>query len=201
MRSQPSGEGNGRPRPRKTYDKKDFPVSNVRRFLEPGPIVLVSSAWKGETNIMTMGWHMIMEFEPSLVGCYIWSENHSRRHGPQEQGVRDQHPDRRLAAKVVGIGNSSGRDIDKFAKFGLTAAPGAKVMAPLIAECYANFECRLDDASLINKYSLFVWEVVKAHVAQSPKYPRTMHYRGDGEFMISGTNTSRYRHLFRPEML
>jgi len=26
---------------------------------------------------MTMGWHMIMEFEPSLVGCYIWSENHS----------------------------------------------------------------------------------------------------------------------------
>ena len=28
----------------KTYDKKDFPVSNVRRFLEPGPIVLVSSA-------------------------------------------------------------------------------------------------------------------------------------------------------------
>ena len=26
------------------YSKKDFPVSNVRRFLEPGPIVLVSSA-------------------------------------------------------------------------------------------------------------------------------------------------------------
>jgi len=62
----------------KTHDKKDFPVSNVRRFLEPGPIVLVSSAYRGKFNIMTMGWHMIMEFEPSLVGCYIWSENHSR---------------------------------------------------------------------------------------------------------------------------
>ena len=45
-----------------TYTKKDFPIANVRRFLEPGPIVLVSSAHKGETNIMTMGWHMIMEF-------------------------------------------------------------------------------------------------------------------------------------------
>ena len=64
--------------PPSAYDKQDFPVANVRRFLEPGPIVLVSSAHKGETNIMTMGWHMIMEFEPSLVGCYIWSENHSR---------------------------------------------------------------------------------------------------------------------------
>jgi flavin reductase (DIM6/NTAB) family NADH-FMN oxidoreductase RutF len=48
------------------YTKKDFPVWNIRRFLEPGPIVLVSSAHKNETNIMTMGWHMVMEFSPSL---------------------------------------------------------------------------------------------------------------------------------------
>jgi hypothetical protein len=27
----------------KHYAKKDFPVSDIRRFLEPGPIVLVSS--------------------------------------------------------------------------------------------------------------------------------------------------------------
>jgi hypothetical protein len=26
--------------------KQDFPVSGIRRYLEPGPIVLVSSAWK-----------------------------------------------------------------------------------------------------------------------------------------------------------
>jgi len=99
------------------------------------------------------------------------------------------------------IGNCSGRDVNKFAKFGLTPQPAAKVVAPLISECYANFECRFHDASLVNKYSLFVWEVVKAHVARSPQYPRTLHYRGDGEFMISGTNTSRYRRLFKPEML
>jgi hypothetical protein len=33
------------------YKKRDFPVWEVRRFLEPGPIVLVTSAWRGETNI------------------------------------------------------------------------------------------------------------------------------------------------------
>src|ERR1700674_2907690 len=53
--------------------KIDFPVAKVRRYLDPGPIVLVSSAWKGETNIMTMGWHTVMEFEPSLIGCMISS--------------------------------------------------------------------------------------------------------------------------------
>ena len=60
----------------RTYDKQDFPVGKVRRFLEPGPIVLLSSV-DGQTNIMTMGWHMIMGFNPSLVGCYIWGQNHS----------------------------------------------------------------------------------------------------------------------------
>ena len=185
----------------KTYDKKDFPVSNVRRFLEPGPIVLVSSAWNGDTNIMTMGWHMIMEFEPSLVGCYIWTQNHSFEMVRKSKECVINIPTADIAAKVVGIGNTTGSKIDKFKKFGLTAAPATKVKAPLIAECFASFECRLADASLIDKYSLFVLEVVKAHVAKAPKYPRSIHYRGDGVFMIAGANTSRYRKLFRPEML
>ncbi len=33
------------------YRKFDYPVDDVRRFLEPGPIVLISSAWKGQRNI------------------------------------------------------------------------------------------------------------------------------------------------------
>jgi flavin reductase (DIM6/NTAB) family NADH-FMN oxidoreductase RutF len=183
------------------YTKRDFPTDKVRRFLEPGPIVLVSSAYKGETNIMTMGWHMIMEFEPSLVGCYIWTQNHSFEMIRRSKQCVINIPTEDLATKVVKVGNTSGRDIDKFAELGFTASPGTHVRAPLIDQCYANFECKLVDSSLIRKYSLFVFEVMKAHVATSPKYPKTIHYRGDGEFMISGANTSKYRKLFKPEML
>jgi flavin reductase (DIM6/NTAB) family NADH-FMN oxidoreductase RutF len=57
--------------------KVDLPVSKVRRYLEPGPIVLVTSAFGGARNIMTMGWHTVMEFTPSLVGCVIAAGNHS----------------------------------------------------------------------------------------------------------------------------
>ena len=185
----------------KPYHKKDFPVANIRRFLEPGPIVLVSSTWKGEKNIMTMGWHMVMEFQPSLIGCYIWSENHSFEMVRQSKQCVINIPTVDLAPRVVDIGNSSGRHIDKFAAFGLTARQATKVAAPLIQECYANLECELVDSSLIRTYSLFVLEVVKAHVASSPRYPRTIHYRGDGVFMISGENTSRYRRRFKPHML
>jgi flavin reductase (DIM6/NTAB) family NADH-FMN oxidoreductase RutF len=185
----------------KARGKRDFPVGEVRRFLEPGPIVLLSSASQGRANIMTMGWHMMMEFEPSLVGCYIWSENHSFEMVRRSKACVINVPTVDMARKVVGIGNTSGRDVDKFAEFGLTAVPATKVEAPLIAECFASFECRLVDASLIAKYSLFVLEVVKAHVASSPKYPSTLHYRGDGVFMLSGSNTARYRKHFKAQML
>jgi flavin reductase (DIM6/NTAB) family NADH-FMN oxidoreductase RutF len=182
------------------YRKKDFPVWEVRRFLEPGPIVLVSSAWKGKTNIMTMGWHMIMEFEPSRIGCFITSANHSYEMIRRSKECVINIPTFDLADKVVGIGNSSGADIDKFEEFDLTAAPAEKVKAPLIVDCYANFECKVTDTGLLRRYSMFVLEVVKAHVPSSPKYPETMHYRGDGVFMVSGRNVS-LRRKFKPEKL
>ena len=184
----------------KTFPKRDLAVSSIRRFLEPGPIVLVSSAWKGEANIMTMGWHTVMEFTPSLVGCMISDSSHSFGLIKGSKQCVINIPTYDLIKQVVGIGNCSGADVDKFAKFKLTAVEADEVEAPLIKECYANFECKVVDASLLDKYSFFILEVVKARAAISPKVPRTIHYRGDGQFMVSGREVS-LRRMFRPEML
>jgi flavin reductase (DIM6/NTAB) family NADH-FMN oxidoreductase RutF len=180
--------------------KRDFPVANIRRLLEPGPIVLVSSAWRGSSNIMTMGWHTVMEFEPSLVGCIIAEGNHSHAMIKRSRECVINVPTEALRKEVVGIGNCSGADVDKFAAFKLTAVEGREVKAPLIAECYANLECKLVDARLVAKYNFFIFEVVKACAATSPKHPRTLHYRGEGAFMLSGREVS-LRRLFRPENL
>jgi flavin reductase (DIM6/NTAB) family NADH-FMN oxidoreductase RutF len=184
----------------KRYQKKDFPVDQIRRFLEPGPIVLVSSAYKGEQNIMTMGWHTVMEFSPSRIGCFITNANYSYELIRKSKECVINIPTVDLADQVVGIGNTTGAAIDKFQKFNLTPQQGDKVKAPLIKECYANFECKVADTSLLKKYSFFILEVLKAHVPTSPKYPTTMHYRGEGIFMISGKSVS-YRRKFRPENL
>jgi flavin reductase (DIM6/NTAB) family NADH-FMN oxidoreductase RutF len=180
--------------------KIDFPVSNVRRYLEPGPIVLVSSAWRGKTNIMTMGWHTVMEFVPSLVGCMISSGNHSFDLIRRSRECVINLPTTALTKTVIGIGNCSGASVDKFKKFKLTAAPAREVKAPLIGECHASFECKLKDDSLVDSYNFFIFEVVKAHVASRPQHPQTLHYTGDGVFMVSGKIISR-RSQFRPEML
>ena len=118
----------------KVFKKKDFPVSMIRRFLEPGPIVLVSSAWKGRTNIMTMGWHTVMEFEPSLIGCYITPGNHSFEmiRGSRECVINI--PTDMLIRQVVGIGNCSGADTDKFDTSGRSIPTSVRASQPRLRE-------------------------------------------------------------------
>lgn len=180
--------------------KAAFPVGAVRRYLEPGPIVLVSSRWRDETNVMTMGWHTVMEFTPSLVGCVIAGGNHSFELVRRSRECVLNLPTVALTDIVVDIGNTSGRDIDKFARFGLTAEDSTAVAAPSIAECHASFECRLHDDALVARYNFFIFEVVAARVRPSPRHPRTLHYTGDGVFMVAGKIISR-RARFRPGML
>jgi flavin reductase (DIM6/NTAB) family NADH-FMN oxidoreductase RutF len=170
----------------KKYRKQHYDVANIRRLLEPGPVVLVSSAWQGKTNIMTMGWHMMIGFTPALFGCYIDESNHSYDMVVNSGECVINLPTADLLEQVIGVGNCSGADTDKFALFGLTATPAEEVAAPLIAECYASFECRLANAQPNPNHPLFVWEVLRTHVATTPRLPKTLHYRGDGEFMVSG---------------
>ena len=171
------------------FDKDDLPLEQVRRYLEPGPIVLLSSSHAGERNVMTMGWHTVMEFSPSLVGCVIASSNHSFELVRRSRECVINVPTAALVDAVVGIGTSTGAEVDKFERFGLTVDDGFD--APVIRECYANFVCRLHDDSLVGKYNFFIWEVVAARVARSPKHPETLHYTGAGEFMVAGKVISR----------
>lgn len=175
-------------------------MSQIRKFLEPGPIVLVSSRWKNKTNIMTMGWHTVMEFSPSLVGCIISNGNHSFNMIEKSGECVINIPTADLLDKVIAIGNSSGSDIDKFSKFELTAENAECVNAPRIKECYANFECKLIGKKMVATYNFFILEVVKAQVAVFPKFPKTVHYRGEGVFMVSGKNMA-FPEKFKPQNL
>ena len=162
--------------------------------------MLVSSAVADRRNIMTLGWHTVMEFAPSLLGCVIAAGNCSFGMIRKSRECVINLPTVKLTDVVVAVGNTTGAQIDKFKTFGLTAKPASLVGAPLIAECHANFECRLVDDALVRKYNFFIFEVVKAHVARSPQHPQTLHYTGDGVFTVSGKIISR-RRLFRPQLL
>jgi flavin reductase (DIM6/NTAB) family NADH-FMN oxidoreductase RutF len=166
--------------------KTTFPLSQVYQLLEPGPVVMVTTARAGRANIMTMSWHTMMEFEPPLVGCVISNRNHSFEILKATRECVINIPTVELAETVVGCGNASGRRVDKFKAFGLTPMAAACVKAPLIAECYASLECKVIDGKLVAKYNFFVLEVVKAWIDPSRKHPRTIHHQGEGVFMVAG---------------
>jgi len=63
--------------------------------------------------------------------------------------------------------------MDKFAQFNLTPRPAECVAAPLVAECFANLECKVVDTCLVNKYNLFILEVVEAWIDPALKNPKT----------------------------
>ncbi|MGA8086923.1 MAG: flavin reductase family protein [Terracidiphilus sp.] len=151
---------------------KDLPLSKVYRLLEPGPVVLVTTTLDGRANIMTMSWHMMVEFEPPLVACIVSNANYTFASLRKTKERVIAVPAFDLASKVVSIGNCSGRDVDKFKTFGLTQLPAERVAPPLLAECFANLKCKVVDARLVNKFNLFVLEVLKAWTDPAQKTPK-----------------------------
>lgn len=170
----------------KTADKREFPLAQVYGLLEPGPVVLVSTARAGRMNVMPMSWHTMMEFEPPIVGCVISNRNYSFGTLKATNECVINIPTAELARKVVDCGNASGKTADKFKKFVLTPLPASVVKAPLIAECYANLECKVMDRKLVNQYNFFILEVVRAWIDPRQKRPRTLHHQGEGVFRIAG---------------
>lgn len=166
--------------------KKSYPLSKVYGLLEPGPVVMVTTANKTRTNIMTMSWHTMLEFEPPLIGCVISNRNTTFDILKATKECVINIPTLALAKKVVGVGNTSGAKVDKFKKFGLTPVAASHVKAPLIDECYANLECKIADGKLVAKYNFFILEVLQAWIDPSDKDPRTLHHRGNGAFMVAG---------------
>jgi flavin reductase (DIM6/NTAB) family NADH-FMN oxidoreductase RutF len=165
---------------------KDLPLSKVYQLLEAGPVVLLTTARKGRANVMTMSWHMMVEFEPPLVACIVSNANYSFEALRATKECVVAVPAVKLAVKAVKVGNCSGRDIDKFAAFGLTPAPAQRVAPPLVIECFANLECKVVDSRLVNSHNLFILEVVKAWTDPAQKNPKTFHHHGYGKFVVDG---------------
>jgi len=166
--------------------KKPLSLAKVYTLIEPGPVVLLTTAAAGKSNVMPMSWHSMLEFEPPLIGCVISDRNHSYGLLAASKECAINIPTADIADKVVGCGNTTGAKTDKFKRFGLTPGPATAVAAPLIEECFASLECRVVDTSMVKKYSFFVLRVLKAWVETPLKHPRTMHHRGRGRFMLAG---------------
>ena len=162
-----------------------LPIEKAFMLIEPGPVILVTTHENGRNNIMTISWHMVMNFTPRIaLTTGAWNYSFHALIHTKECVLAIPTID--LAEKVIRIGDCSGKNIDKFKKFQLTPLPATNVKAPLISECLACIECRVAD--YLEAQGIFILDGLCAWIDNERKERRTFHANGDGTFVIDGSN-------------
>lgn len=162
----------------------ELPLEKAFMLIEPGPVILVATNDKGRSNIMTITWHMVMDFTPRIaLTTGPWNYSFQALINTKECVLNIPAVD--LAEKAVGIGSCSGAEVDKFEKFELTALPAKEVKAPLISECLACLECRV--AEYLELQNIFVLQGLCAWINEKRTERRTFHANGDGTFVVDGS--------------
>jgi len=139
------------------------------RPIYPTPAALVTSvAPDGKPNIITLGEVYNLSLRnPTIVGIGIHKARYSHELITRSGEYVVNLPTVRILDAVDRCGATSGRQVDKFAAFGLTPLPAKVVRPPLIAECPINVECKVIGIEEIGDHDLFKGQVVAAHVDAS----------------------------------
>lgn len=140
-------------------------ASEVGRFFHHYPhlAVVVTARSKDKENAMTAVWHCPLSYSPPLYGVAISPLRLTYRliMESREFGVNFMPADQ--AEVIASVGAAKGEEVDKFAVFNISRHSPAKISAPLLAEAYASYECRLVDHRTYGDHTLFVGEVVAVH--------------------------------------
>ncbi len=179
--------------------RADVPLAKAYLLLNHGPVTLVSSASGTRRNVMAASWAMPLDFDPPKVVVVIDRNTLTRELVDASGEFALNVPPRALAETVIGVGSVTGRDVDKFSRFGIATLPASRVAAPLIAGCIGWLECRvLAERATEQKYDLFIAEVVAAaadeRVFSGGRWHfeedalKTMHYVAGGQFFAIGAS-------------
>lgn len=177
--------------------RADVPLAKAYLLLNHGPVTLVSSRSAARSNVMAASWAMPLDFDPPKVVVVIDRNTLTRELVDASGEFALNVPPRALAETVVGVGSVTGRDVDKWSRFGIATLPASRIAAPLIADCIAWLECRvLAERPTEQKYDLFIAEVVAASADErvfsggrwhfGDDALKTMHYVAGGQFFAIG---------------
>lgn len=175
-------------------------LPHANRLINHGPTVLITSVSGAQRNVMAAAWSMPVEFSPPRVAVVIDKHTFSRELMTAHGGFGLCVPATAATDLTHAVGSCSGRDMDKFAHFGIHAVPGPVLGVPLIeANCLAWMECRLiREPHTEDAYDTCFAEVVSA-AADSRVFAnghwtlndgnaalRSIHHLGGGLFARAG---------------
>ena len=159
---------------------------NIRRaftYLESGAVLLVTTHDGGKDNVMTISWQMVMDFSPHIaITTGSWNESFETILKTKECCLNIPCFD--MVETAVGIGTVHGSECDKFAQFRLSRQKSDAVKAPLIRDCLAAIECKLED--YIESHGILIFKGVRLWENLERAERRVIHANGDGTFFADG---------------
>lgn len=171
----------------------EVPLPKAWRLMNHGPTVLVTAVQDGFRNVMACAWAMPIDFDPPKIAVVIDAGTHTRGMIAATGRFGITVPCARMAGLTNAVGNVSGREGDKFARYGIAAFDGPEGMPPRLSEGIAWIDCKvLSDLGhdLILGQATAAWADPAAFTdgrwIDGPEELRTIHHMAAGQFFVAG---------------
>ena len=175
---------------------KQAPIEEFLKYIEPGPLALLTTFDGKKKNVMTISWIMPISWDACFtIATGPWNYSYKSLVKTRECAVCI--PPANMLETAIGIGCSSGADIDKFKNFKLNYISGETVKVPLLTDCIACLECKVLEH--VKRWDLFVMRAVRLVLNEKHKHARMIHAVGDGSFKLDG-DTKNYRALMKNKL-
>jgi flavin reductase (DIM6/NTAB) family NADH-FMN oxidoreductase RutF len=147
---------------------KKIITENVGSFYQhyPRMAIAVSAAFSGKENAMTVAWHMPMSKDPPLIAFVTGTGHYTYKLIKQSGEFAINILPESHAELVAAIGGSKGENCDKFATYGIQKDKPVKTSAPVLADAYAAFECRVVEEKVYDGHSMITGEVLATHLKE-----------------------------------
>jgi flavin reductase (DIM6/NTAB) family NADH-FMN oxidoreductase RutF len=141
-------------------------TDNVGAFYQHYPRIalVVTAAAGGKENAMTVAWHMPMSKDPPLI-AFVTGTSHFTYKLIKESGEFAVNLMSMTHAELVAaVGGSKGENCDKFSAYGIEKDESVKTCAPVLADAYASFECKVVEEKVYDGHSMIIGEVLATHL-------------------------------------
>jgi flavin reductase (DIM6/NTAB) family NADH-FMN oxidoreductase RutF len=146
--------------------RRIYQPTDARRLLTPGPVGIVTTAWRGNTNAAPITWMTTLSMEPPLVGIVVHPDRHTADMVRLGEEFAINIPGPSLLKQTAFLASQSGLNINKLEAAGVEVFRGQWTEAPLIEGCLAWIECGVEDMQRYGDHLLFVGRVMKVQALE-----------------------------------
>jgi flavin reductase (DIM6/NTAB) family NADH-FMN oxidoreductase RutF len=140
--------------------RRNLEELDARRLLSGGPVLLVTSSYRGRHNVIPVAYAMVLSIVPPLVGIALHPSRFSFDMIKKTEEFAINIPTRQLLHHVQYLGSLTGADFDKLELTKLPHFRARKLDTILLEGCAGWIECSLDDTIELGDHFLFVGRVV-----------------------------------------